>query len=379
MQPASFRGVAFHVPEWTLGTGRLGPDHEFVGSDSAYAEDTGGEAERGTFTATVFGDDWVERATDLRDALREEGPGVLVHPFLGRRTVQIRHVDITQRITDEGPVVRFAINYTETGDQQWPLVIDDTEEQARTQSAAAKARAIAAFASTFDVEDVPGWSRAKSITKVGTLAAAITTGTVTSTTALLSSAVDTLENDASTLVDTPADLAAAFQSAIDQITTIAGCDSLTADAGADDTSSVTSTPNTDVADANDTAMDRLVRRLTLARVVELAADTTWDVADDAIEVRNTYAARIYAEADKSDSTTREELIDLASAFVLDIDARVGNLARLETLVLDVPFETALTLAWDLYGDAGRALEIVERNGIRHPLFVDGGELVVASS
>lgn len=386
MQEASFRGVAFgYVPEWTLGSGRLGPDHEFVGTDSVYAEDTGREARRGSITAVVMGDDWQERSTDLRDALEQSGSGVLVHPLHGRRTVQVRHFDEVQRITAEGPVLRFTITYTETGDQQWPLVVDDTQEQARTQSVVAKARAIAAFATTFDVESVPGWSRSQSITKVGTVAddilasaTGVAAGALSSTAALLT-ATTGLTDNASTYVDEPADLGAAFQTAIDAIATIAGCKAITDDAGAADTASVTSTPNTDVADANDTAVDRVVRRLALARVVELAADTEWEVADDAIDVRNTYAARIYAEAEYADATTRQELIDLASALVLDIDARVGDLARLRTVDLEVDSDTALTFAWDLYGDATRATEIIERNGITHPLFVDGGTYTVASS
>jgi hypothetical protein len=80
---AEFRGVPFHMPQANEETGRRQVRFVFAGRDDTQHEDLGAFDGPITVTGLIIGDDYIRRARRMREAFREAGPGLLVHPWLG--------------------------------------------------------------------------------------------------------------------------------------------------------------------------------------------------------------------------------------------------------------------------------------------------------
>ena len=82
-------------------------------------------------------------------------------------------------------------------------------------------------------------------------------------------------------------------------------------------------------------------------------------------------ALIDARQAQAPDALAEAWADLRTALLMDIGRRA--LVAPQALALVLPqTEPALVSAYRLYGDAGRADELVRRNGVRHPGAVPGG-------
>ncbi len=80
---ASFRGVEFEIPDTRQEVGRRVQRFFFPGRDDTKHQDLGAFEGPITIRGLIIGADYVERARALRAAFLEEGPGTLVHPWLG--------------------------------------------------------------------------------------------------------------------------------------------------------------------------------------------------------------------------------------------------------------------------------------------------------
>ncbi len=84
---ASFRGVPFLVPRESESGGRKVAIHEYPGSDQRFVEDLGKLQPTFSIIAVIHGLDVVNQRNRLTAALDASGPGVFIHPYLGRRSV----------------------------------------------------------------------------------------------------------------------------------------------------------------------------------------------------------------------------------------------------------------------------------------------------
>lgn len=94
--------------------------------------------------------------------------------------------------------------------------------------------------------------------------------------------------------------------------------------------------------------------------------------DDAVSVRDSVTMLIDAEitvaGDQGEDATYQALRSLRQAVIADLAARGASLAPIESFELNAPLP-ALTLAHQLYQDAGRADELAQQANPRHPAFM----------
>jgi prophage DNA circulation protein len=110
--PASFKGISFLVrTESKSNDGRQLVFHLYPNSDDRYVEDLGKPPADFTIEAFVTGEDWQNRATQLREALNEEGSGRLVLPTFGVFTAFASKFseNATQKNVGE---ISFSINFS---------------------------------------------------------------------------------------------------------------------------------------------------------------------------------------------------------------------------------------------------------------------------
>src|ERR1044072_7563688 len=111
--PGSFRGVTFRVEESSLAGGRKTVPNELPGKDVGFVEVVGRRARRFTIAAYVIGDDYLLQRDALTEALEQEGPGPLVHPYHRNRRVAVLGYTGNSTVT-EGGIARFTIEFAET-------------------------------------------------------------------------------------------------------------------------------------------------------------------------------------------------------------------------------------------------------------------------
>lgn len=128
---ASFRGIPFKVASHDHGVGRRNIVHQFPGADKPFIEDLGPDADTFTIEGYIVqnignGFDYFAERDALIDALRKEGPGTLVHPFLGEKRVCLAgQARIAENLSVDCGIARFTMAFVQYGERQLPeLEID---------------------------------------------------------------------------------------------------------------------------------------------------------------------------------------------------------------------------------------------------------------
>jgi prophage DNA circulation protein len=86
---ASFRGVTFSMPSSEDEAGRRVVQMFFPGVDEFAVQDTGKLEGPIHIRGLICGDDYVIRAERMRQAVLQQGPGTLIHPWWGELTVRL--------------------------------------------------------------------------------------------------------------------------------------------------------------------------------------------------------------------------------------------------------------------------------------------------
>src|SRR5215831_16913815 len=100
LQPASYKGVPFHVKVDSRRSGRRIVPHEFPKRDKPYSEDMGRKIRRFLVEAYIVSGpnepDYQARRDDLIVCLKTEGAGWLIHPTLGDDFVVVGDYDLVE-------------------------------------------------------------------------------------------------------------------------------------------------------------------------------------------------------------------------------------------------------------------------------------------
>lgn len=387
LQPASFRGVPFHVSSDDIDVGRNGVTHEFPQRDTPYREDMGRAPREISIKAFVIGDDCHWKRNALMEALEAEGPGTLIHPSLGEMTVSVNgKCKVTE--STAGRVIEFDLSFVESGDVVWPTEVLGPEDTIGNAADGLDVAAKSDFESAWDCVTGAGDVLVSGVDSI--------TSSVDATTVIMSqylsaetagavvSALYDLNAAATTLAATPGVLADAWISVFEAVDSLAASNALTAayqdsaiiSAAAAIVAGLTPTQQ-QIAD-NRAALDRLLWLLALAQSARLAGAETWTVYDDAQAQAGILSDGLEAASDPATTDTYVALTDLRVGVVSGI---LDASARLPKLVDYTPVELTSTLemAQYLYRDADRAGEIATRNGICHPGFVPSVALKVLNA
>lgn len=384
LQPASFRGVPFQVEGDDLSAGRRVQVHEYPQRDKPYAEDLGRATREINLTAFVIGADYMAARDRLLAACEEAGPGTLVHPWYGSLQVVLKSCRVSQG-REDGGLARFTLAFVEAGELSFPKGTESSAAQVKLAAAALNSAAVADFSAQFSVDGQPGWV---SDAALSDFSGALDTldGALRAISGWQQSAVSLLKGDISGLLGEPGalalravDLFRAIPTVGERYASLAGM-VRTLTAGSKNypaSTTVAATPALRQQVQNANAVQALMRRAQLAQAATAVAEMPLPVYEEAIELRADLAAALDAEAMAASDAAYPALADLRVKVHKDIAARSRDSARLDTVTPAEPMP-ALALAYDLYEDAGRDAEVVERNRIRHPGFVPAEPLLVLS-
>ena len=415
-RPASFRGVPFFVESADSTHGRRQAVHEHAQRDVPFTEDLGRKAREFSVSGYLIGLEYQAQRDELIKACETAGPGVLVHPYRGEMTVTCRGLGVSES-SIEGGMCIVKLTFLEAGEASYPSAKVDTINAISAKGNAVTAAAEQSFVSEFLTTGFPAYvadSAATGLAELGEFMAApglSFAGDLQAASDFYAQAKG-LASDAFGLVQQPLNMVSRIAGLLGSVRSAFGSSAFSMltnlfDRSPSSYSGGTATPSRRQQATNTVALNALVRQVAIAEAAKAAVltqttvstpipvvagraatavqasalasnvrttltPTVYDSYQAAIKVREELVGRIDAESEATpDDEVYVTLSDLRTSVVQAVPNPEQDLAR---IVQYVPKETlpSLLVAYQIYGDAGRAAEIASRNGPRHPGFLIGG-------
>lgn len=406
LRPGSFRGVPFEVEADKVPVGRRTVTHEYPGKDRPYVEDMGRVTREHKVTAFVIGPDCLEQRDALLEALETEGPGELVHPWLGTLRVTAGVGEMVHAYA-EGGLVRFELTFTESPELTYPAGVANTGKLAAASGANLLDSAMSRYSTALSYINLAQTSAGQLIKGVQGIL-----DVVQEYAAPIYFALGTVQNLAGLLVNAPGDLIGiirgVFTSAGGALHSFDGF-SLGIGSLLGKTEAVRRLAEIPVPQGQETAALQLAAVSLLQDVI--LADTVIEageipivtpipapaavpavevqvlqpialpdtpVADDVLELREAVTEALWTQTLTAPQSHFQALTEARIQTGRHLLAVARQGVRLVTVTPAQPMPS-LVLAYGRYGDATRAAEVVARNRVAHPGFVPAAPLQVAAS
>lgn len=377
---ASFRGVAFHASRHSHSGGRRVSVDEFPRGEAPLTEDLGALTESFRIDAYLFGLNYLDQASRLKEALDQKGSGRLVIPWLGE--VSVHCVRWRREESElEGGFVRFSLTFVEKGDGPTGVSVgSDAVAIVDAAAEAASSAATTAVSENLVVENSPEFVRdpisAASAAVSEALAPLEVFSDLEQEVAAQASALQDLASLSAGLLTSPADLASTLFVAFDRIggsfsNALGSFSAYKAAFGIAIAKSGGRSELSAVADANGETVTSAARALAVTGAARSAVRVDWDSRSDAIEARDEILAEIDELLAISDDASYLALANLRSAIVDQIPNPAIDIPQVDLIRLGNSLP-ALVVAFRETGDPAGAESLIARNKVRHPGFVPAG-------
>jgi prophage DNA circulation protein len=384
LRPASFRGAGFFVDSHEVSGGRKTVAHEYPGRDEPFVEDMGRQSRKFTVDGYIVGEDYFAARNALIDALEANGPGQLVHPYLGEKQVAVTGFRLRES-RDEGGMVRFSMDFAETPAQPvQPAAGVDAAGLLGTAADKAQAVETSYFGDFLNVVGQPQFA-IDSLNKIVDDAATVFDKALSpvlsgvQAVAKFKASLGQLTTQASSLLRTPLELA---DRVFALLTDARGFGRSPLEivraliVASDFVTGATIAPFTTATRikerANQDALQVLFRRAAIIEASRTALTVPFVSYEDAVVIRDQLLDRLDVQIDIAPDEVFPALQELRAAVVETVPGIANDLAR---LIRYTPPQSApsLTIAHALYGDIDSEADLIARNRIRHPGFVQGGQ------
>lgn len=399
---ATFRGVGFFVAKADSSHGRRQAVHEAAQRDTPFTEDLGRKAREFSISGYLLGAEYDVARKALEEACEKAGSGVLVHPYRGEMTVVCRGLNISES-SDEGGICTVSMTFLEAGEASYPSAKVDSVNAISAKAGEVSEAGKDNFVSDFLTKGYPSFVAEAATAQIKGLSDFLSSPEfiVSSDIQAVSDYYDKVKGigaDAFNLIQTPFEFAGQVVDAISSIRSAFGSSAFGMlmslynqyfPSSSDASSS--RTPSRQQVVKNTSAVSALVRQAAIseAAIAAVVTQTTEDVSNGGTKTTSeptkydSYEAAIAVRTDLSDrldeegEMTSSDLVyvavtDLRTAVVQAVPDPEQDLPRLATFA---PRQTlpSLLVAYQLYGDASRAEDIVMRNDPRRPGFLIGGQ------
>lgn len=368
--PADFRGIVFDVTEHDFNGGRRGQLNEYANRDKPFFDDTGRKARSFRISGFVIGEDYAARRDRLIDALEKKGAGTLTHPYLGRMQVVCQDFSVHESNT-KGRMAEFSMSFVEAGGLEYPTTALDDVAIATATADELAAAAQNSFERDYDVSGRPGFVSESVIDAISQaldlVEASRSFGDIQSIRDELMLNAPQNVKDGVFLFDRISRLvqnlgAGGYRSSLAGLTNFRP-----------DVSIIPRSTTTRMAQISSIqALGGLVRNLAIAEHGKIIAAVDYSSFQEASSAATDYVAMVDNEIltgpAQSDDRLYNALSSMSETVLAAVNEKAKDLARVTTTSF-LDSKPALVLAHELWGDASRDQEIVDRNKIEHPSFL----------
>lgn len=380
LRPASFRGVPFFIETSQFTTGRRIVTHEFPNRDEPYTEDLGRVADGYEIEGHVLGDDYLTEKKKLQAAFIKKGPGELVHPYYGKKFVQVGVVNITEA-TRDGAIASFTARFVEAGDNRFPKALNDKGAILDGNVVSALEESKKDFDDNFSIVDMPGFAvdSARALVSL----AQQTFDDVTKTFADVADAVAdlafstrSLVAEVNDLLQAPSDLSARLldsfdlmENAFSKAKSKTNAYSAFFNFGDNEPPISEDTPTRQREKKNSDLFKNFMKRAAAAKSASTAIITDYASFEEAEAQRFQITDVLEAQVNTEDETELFQALSDVNASLVemlpDVDSDLPNIKEISTGRVEV----SLLLTYDLFESTDKEQDIISRNNIRHPGFI----------
>ena len=421
----SFRGAEFWVSSAERAVGRRTVVHQFPGRNKPVVDDLGEDAASDTLVAYVIGDDYMIARNKLEVAFRKAGPGPLVHPYWGAMTVAVIGKVRFAESPNHGGMAKFTINVIEVDGPEAlaPTIVVDAPAAVEAAADVANVELANDFVFAWDtvsgvVEAVRDEAQAlvdgvNGITSVMNKMNGFANAAMNQVDAVGDS-IQALADGAAALILLPSQLATDILGVVTQINasiatvgdawdsyftstesagSIAGTPETAPSAatpasgakrvdiilkafrdavayGSDFDSISETTEQREKQAGNQTAMTAYMRGVSTIESCRSAANIPLESFEQGTAILDELAAQLDTLMDTADDDSYGALVELRTAISNHLTTASADLPRVITFTPKTALP-ALVLAHNLYGDATRDIDIIDRNNIRNPCITPG--------
>jgi prophage DNA circulation protein len=374
---AKFRTAEFYVPSAENRGGRRGVVHEFPKRDEPYVEDMGKKAKSFEIEAYVLGEDYFTARNALVEALDAPGVGKLVHPYLGTLDVFCTNYSFRETVT-ETRMARFTLSFVQAGRLKFPSTTIDTTADVSLKKATALDKVKSALAKVYNIASVP-YSVSQNVISTIDQGLSVIDDAKKSVAAFSAFRrdIDNIRGKITQLAFDVTDLAQEFTDVITFGTNETDEFSASADNAREQFREMRTmfsfSPN-DIIISNDPSVmfAEFIQQNALINALGLMSIINFDSLEEASEFRKIVFDKVeQVLLNLKDDELYIALIDLQTAVSTDLDVRARELPRLAELMLNASLP-AIMVSHDIYGNIREEQDILKRNKVSHPLFVQGG-------
>lgn len=407
LQKASFRGVPFFVFSGSGEVGRRNVVHEYPLRDTPMVEDLGRAKRTFSVEAVVVGADYMAQRDALIEALEAFGSGELVHPWRGVKQVCLTSPARISESVEEGGCAKFSLEFTEAGENKLPSARIDTVATLADAVENNQAVAKADFASKWDLSGA---------SKVLDDALASTQGMLDFADDVLGpiqdgmAQLDAVTNKLQTIIGAPNQV---FDRALSSLERIKGrLENPTAGFSFFNTSALNRligtgsktvvspraaqtsvaqvaplmtatpvraaiqplTPVDQQMQRNRIAIDTMQQTIAVTQAAAALPEMPVAAQADLLAVREKVFAVIDTLMDSASDQQYPALMKLKAAVQQVVTERLPSAAVLQTVAVQQP-TSSLALAYRVNGSLDAVDDLIARNELRHPAFINDGKLV----
>lgn len=389
LRQASFKGIEFFVEDHDAEVGRRLSINEYPFRDEPYTEDLGRSARRYNVNGYVIGDNYITQRNLILDAVEAGGAGTLVHPYLGSKNVICESARLRET-QSEGGFAIISMVFVEAGKKQFPnsspVSVDLVEIKSNTLIDTIKTN----FVNGMTVVGVSEWIRDSYSGTLGDVANVLETirsnGGINnqSSTDLVNQAAEWVA-DVVDLKNAPDSLILDLEGTADKIiSTFRGIFDLSSsnDKAINNLQEFSSfSPETingtsaqaNIANTNSATSQSFVRTVSIAVEANALVSKDFTSYEQAVNERKSILERIDDLAgETTDDDVYDSLRDLRAEIAQAVPGNSNELPRISNVSLKDSLPS-LVLAYDIYEDLDKETDIINRNNVRHPGFLPGGQ------
>jgi prophage DNA circulation protein len=394
--PGSFRGIPFFIDSHELAGGRFVKKHNPPSRNSSFTEDIGKKTPDYKVDCHVMGDSYFFIRDALVNAMENGSTGILIHPYLGIKTVKPDSFVLTEN-TKEGRIANFSLNFLKAGFAFPPFAAIEAVVDFATTAVGYALAVQSAFDVAYKMAELPGFAKEAGDSLLADFSAAVKGGFKNVRTdpeqhAALNKKLDIFNGKIETLVRGESE---EIFNEVDSIITDlkdlvpVAPDNFTIDStsGRDDQLAVFNplldftggsaevdpiTPTRTLQKSTLASMEDMIQQLAILRLSEKVVDKQFNTNDAASDARLLITEGIEAQNNKeqTDDEMFQALEDLNAKLVRAVpntNSNFSNTKEIEILTT-IP---SIMLAYDLYESPDNEQDLIDRNSIRKPAFMSG--------
>lgn len=381
----SFKGVPFFVSSHELRGGRRLVVQNMPNADANIIQDLGRQTRGVTFDAYQLGKDVFTQKQRLIEAMESTDSGGFVHPYFGQFTARAWNYSVSESKLEK-QIVKFSLTFVIIDDSITRKVSGNRDALIKTAVEDSNNSILDDFKRVFDVIDTANHVvdfAAAGIDKALRFVFEARQGL--RNVALFTEKIKAIQTNISILLGSPGALGQALLDVVsfndedssDRDFKAEQEESLLASSFLNQTENIVIGSESDIQiQNNDAALNSLISQGSAANAVLLTPSVPFDSTDDA----SANIDNLLASLDQSQNLA---LSDSAYYAALELQTQATdyisqiseNLRNVETIDLK-HVVTVLTLSYELYGNTDGLADIIRRNTIRDPLFVDSDTLDV---